>query len=160
MKNIIFSPEDHASSRDSVTEMLMSTSMKVQKNQIVREGRCLKYRFLVPSPEILFHLVPRNLHFQSSLPRAIWTDQVYGADFAKHWPSILFDVKIQGEMHGQVLRRVGVGTAGKFHLFPAVQVFFYCFQLWVEINYPLFPNTSVLKSFHQRLKSPMPPASS
>lgn len=157
MKNIIFSPEDHASSRDNVTEMLMSTSMKVQKNQIVREGRCLKYRFLVPSPEILFHLVPRNLHFQSSFPRVIWTDQVYGADFVKHWPSILFDVKIQGEMRGQVLRREGVGTAGKY-LFPAVQVFFYCFQLWVEIKYPLFPSTSVLKSFHQSLKSPMPPA--
>lgn len=69
MKNI-FSPEDHASSRDSVTEMLMSTSMKVQKNQIVREGRCLKYRFLVPSPEILFPLVPRNLHFSKPLPKS------------------------------------------------------------------------------------------
>ena len=160
MKNIIFSPEDHASSRDSVTEMLMSTSMKVQNNQIVGEGRCLKYRFLVPSPEILFHLVPRNLHFSKPLPKSNLDRLGSQSRLCETLVQLLFDIKIQGETHGQVLRRMGVGTARKFHLFPAVQVIFYCFQLWVEINYPLFPNTSVLKSFHQSLKSPMPPASS
>ena len=92
--------------------------------------------------------------FQSPFPRVIWTDWVHRADFVKHWSSILFDIKIQGETHGQVLRRVGVGTARKFHLFLAVQVFFYCFQLWVEINYPLFPNTSVLSLFIRVSKAP------
>ena len=104
-------------------------------------------------------LVPRNLHFSKPLPKNTLdrsgSQSRLCETLVQH-----FDTKIQGEMHGQVLRRVAMGIARKFRLFAAVQVFFYCFQLWVEINYHLFPNTLVLKSFHQSLKSPMPPASS
>lgn len=46
----------------------------------------------------------------------------------------------QGQMHDQVLVRVGVGTAGKLHLLQR----FFLFQLQVGKKYSPFPSTLVL----------------